>query len=158
METCASRAAMHELVTTNFGAIRYSESDIYHFPSGLPAFEAETRFLLLERPESAPVLFLQSLHTPDLAFITIPAAHIQPGYSVEPELADLDVLDAAGLAKCTLGALAILTISEGSVTANLQAPVLICAETHRGVQVLRPESPYASRHPLPLPGGGAPCS
>lgn len=147
---------MHELVTTNFGAIRYSESDIYHFPSGLPAFEAETRFLLLERPESAPVLFLQSLQTPDLAFITVPATHLQPDYTVEPELADLEALGAAELVKCTLGMLAILTITGGSVTANLQAPVLVCTETHRGVQVLRPESPYASRHPLP--GGGASCS
>ncbi len=148
---------MHELVTTNFGVIRYSESDIYHFPSGLPAFEAETRFLLIERPESAPVLFLQSLQSPELAFITVPAAHIQPGYAVEPTLGDLAILDAGELPKYTLGALAILTIAEGSVTANLQAPVLVCPETRRGLQVLRPESPYASRYPLPVPGGGT-CS
>lgn len=150
-------AAMHELVTTNFGAIRYSESDIYHFPTGLPAFEAETRFLLIERPESAPVLFLQSVSTPDLAFITVPAVDIQPEYRVEPMEADLELLGAAELSRYTLGALAILTISEASVTANLQAPVLVCPETRRGVQVLRPESPWASRHPLPAPGASA-CS
>lgn len=146
---------MHELVTTNFGAIRYSESDIYHFPSGLPAFEAETRFLLLERPESSPVLFLQSLRTPELAFITVPAAEIHPGYAIDPAPAELDLLEAGDHA---IAPLAILTITEGSVSANLQAPVLLCPETHRGLQVLRPDSPYASRHLLPVPGGNKSCS
>ena len=145
---------MHELVTTNFGAIRYSESDIYQFPAGLPAFEAETRFLLLERPETAPVIFLQSLSAPDLTFITIAASRILPGYQVDAGAAELGLLDASGE---PLEALAILTIAEGKVTANLQAPVLVCPATRRGLQVLRPDSPYASRHPLPVPGE-PPCS
>lgn len=148
---------MHELVTTNFGAIRYSETDIYLFPAGLPAFEAETRFLLLERPETAPVLFLQSTQSPELAFITIPAIQIQPDYAVEPTSGDLEALGASGMDRYSLAALAILTIAEGAVTANLQAPVLICPDTHRAIQVLRPESPYASRHPLPLREGRS-CS
>ena len=40
--------------TKDFGVVDYDESAIVHFPAGLPAFESETRFLLIEQAETAP--------------------------------------------------------------------------------------------------------
>src|SRR5262245_52244382 len=57
---------MPETLTKYFGPIEYREADVAQFPTGLPAFEDETQFLVIEPPASAPIVFLQACG--DLAF------------------------------------------------------------------------------------------
>ncbi len=140
---------MAQLATPHFGVLTYAESDVYYFPGGLPAFEALTRFVLVERPATAPIVFLQSIEDPELAFLTVPATRIAAGYRI-PETA------ASGEGGELLP-LAILTVRGSEVTANLRAPVLLDPATRTGFQAVPLDSPYSLRHPLPLPGG-PPCS
>ena len=64
--------------TKYFGPVAYEESNVLRFPAGLPGFEEERRFLSLEQPAHAPLVFLQSLTTPDLCFVALPASSIEP--------------------------------------------------------------------------------
>ena len=67
---------MPTIRTKKFGSIDYDDADIFEFPAGLPGFEAEQRFLCIERPALRPVAFLQSVSNPELCFITLPARSI----------------------------------------------------------------------------------
>lgn len=139
--------------TTQFGTIDYDEASVVHFPAGLPAFESETRFLLIEQTESAPVVFLQSLATPRLLFLALPARFVDPGFRLELVPEEREALGLEPGRELVEGeaivTLAILTVREGeAVTANLLAPVVIAARTRRALQIVLTDSGYAVNQPL----------
>ena len=63
---------MPTVLSRNFGTIEYAVADQFTFPDGLPGFPAEIAFLPIEIPEQLPLLYIQSLRTPDLCFIALP--------------------------------------------------------------------------------------
>jgi flagellar assembly factor FliW len=142
------------LDTAHFGAIEYEETSVLEFPDGIPAFEEETRFVVIERAETAPVVFLQSARRADLAFLTLPVRLVDPTYrsAIGPE--DLDTLGLNGDRQPEEGreviTLAIITIDpQKKTTANLMAPIVINCATRRALQSVQPESGYPVRFALP---------
>lgn len=152
-----------EFLSEHFGLLRYEPEQVILFPEGLPAFEEEREFLLIEPPSMAPVIFLQSLRRPELAFITLPVGRIEPDYrfTIEPEdLAALGLPEGEpSEAAADLLCLAIVTIAaDRPPTANLLAPVVINMKNRRARQVIQSGADYSHQHPLALPGEEAPCS
>jgi flagellar assembly factor FliW len=145
---------MSRCETTQFGFIEYEEAAVVQFPGGLPAFERETRFLLIEQTETAPVVFLQSIVTPPLLFMALPARMVDPGFRLELQPEDQRALGIDGepgrelVEGEDLISLAILTVRQGVVTANLLAPVVIAARTRLAHQVIQTQSAYRVDHPL----------
>lgn len=142
--------------TTQFGVLEYEDAAVVHFPFGLPAFESETRFLLIEQAETAPVVFLQSLRTPKLLFLAMPARYIDAAYRLDLSAGERAALGLAAEGDPEEGrdlvSLAILTVKPGEpLTANLLAPVVIASGTRRALQVLQPDAGYSVEHRL----GGA---
>jgi flagellar assembly factor FliW len=84
---------MPTIETKYFGTVPCDEESFVDFPSGIPAFEDQRRFLRIERPAYHPLLFLQSAATPSLCFIAMAVLAAAPDYrlSVSPE--DLAALD-----------------------------------------------------------------
>ncbi len=151
---------MGQCQTAQLGVVEYDEAAVVHFPAGLPAFENETRFLLIEQDETRPVVFLQSLATPGLLFLTLPAGIVDPGYRLELGADERALLELAGDGPWAEGedlvSLAILTVRPGNVvTANLLAPVVIGARSRRALQVVQAESGY--RLDFPVSGGAVPA-
>jgi len=150
------------LKTKNFGPIEYEAEDVIEFPRGLPAFEEERRFLLVEGPAERPVVFLQSVEREELAFICLPVRAVVPDYRLAASPEDLEEVGWKGEAEAGsesgLLCLAIVTVREGEApTANLMAPVVINPETRRGVQAIQTETPYSHRHPLGVGGEEGGC-
>lgn len=138
--------------TKYFEAVEYEEAAVVDFPAGLPGFENERRFLSLEQPAHLPLVFLQSLATPELCFVTLPATTIDPSYALEIEDADceligLDPLRGAASDRGLL-TLALVTIAESGMTANLLAPIVINTANLRAVQAISPGRSYSHLHPL----------
>lgn len=134
------------LHTPRFGTVEYGEDAVVEFEEGLPAFESDTRFVLIEPPETAPVVFLQSIVHPELCFTTAPAACIDHNFRLKAAESDLEPI--GGLAGDLL-CLAILTLRDDHPpTANLLAPVVIHRRTRRGRQVIQYDSGYLFEHPL----------
>lgn len=134
---------MPAFFTRQFGLVEYTDDAVVSFDEGLPAFEHCRQFVLIERPETAPLIFLQSLDLADLCFLTLPAECIDPGYQLhlppeEMEAHGQDVL-----------CLAILTTpASGEATANLMAPVVIHRHTRKARQVIQDGSAYSFQHRL----------
>jgi flagellar assembly factor FliW len=145
---------MPVIESPHFGAIDYTEDKVLDFPYGIPAFHDQTRFLALERPETAPVIFLQSLSTPELVFMTLPVTLIEPGYRSDVGPEDLEALGLDASRQPIEGAevltLAVITVDDQRVaTANLMAPVVVNLATRRAVQAVQPDCGYSPRRPLP---------
>jgi flagellar assembly factor FliW len=146
---------MPQALTRDFGTIEYHEDTELRFPRGLPGFEDQNRFLLIEPEALAPIVFLQSLSTPVLCFLAVSVWVVDPEYQIGITPDDLTALDLAtqphsgGDVLC----LAILSAQDnGPSTANLLAPVVINPRTRVGVQAVRADAAYSHQHPLPFTG------
>jgi flagellar assembly factor FliW len=111
------------------------------FPNGIPAFESETRFRLTDRE---PLLFLESETNPELSFLLLPVALIDPDYRMAVSTEDWDAIGAADSSR--LMCLAVVTAAEDSPpTANLLAPVVVNLDSGRAVQAVRSDSVYSHK-------------
>ena len=144
---------MPQTQTVQFGLLEYLEEAVLEFPYGVPAFESDTRFLVLHRPETAPIIFLQSLIHAGLCFLTLPVLSIDPNYRLNLHPEYLEALELPPDTRLEIGGeiacLAILTIPPvGPLTANLLAPVVIRTDIRRGVQAIQVDSGYSHQHPI----------
>lgn len=143
---------MLSIETVRFGTVRFHEHEVIEFPAGLPGFEEEHRFLLIETAESVPLKFLQSVTTPQLSFVCAPLPLVSPRYDMALPRHDCELLGLPGESRmhaASLDWLAILCFSRpDEPTANLLGPVVIRRDVGLGVQSIREDARYSARHPL----------
>jgi flagellar assembly factor FliW len=144
------------------GEVVYSDDAALTFPRGLFGFESETRFLALEAPSLRPLVFLQSLATPDLCFLTLPVSVVCPDYKLSLAEEDLSLLGLQAGREPLIGpgrlCLAIVTVQERQpTTANLMAPVVANLENRIAVQALVTQSGYSHRQEFLSPREEAAC-
>ncbi len=126
--------------TTNFGEIAVEPSQVIRFSEGLPGFEEEKEFVLLnnyDTEDPVPFMWLQATKNPDLALVVAIPFFLKPDYEVEiPE----DVVASLGITDPSdVGIYSVVKI-QGKVedmTVNLMSPIVINAKNHRGSQVIQ---------------------
>ena len=140
---------MRKVNTSRFGEIEVDESKIVHFKDGIPAFDDEHEFIILPYEEESPYYFMQSLKSPDLAFLlTIPFLFFND-YSFELDddtVKELDIKDPEKVFYYSM-----VTIPNGSIrymTANLVAPIVLNSENMQAKQVVLEKSNYTTKHRL----------
>ena len=147
--------------TAHWGPVTVDESSTIEFPEGLPGFEECRRFVPLQHPGRAGLVFLQSLERTELCFLALPVRAVRRDYCLALSSEDTALLGFPGGVRPAPGsdllALAILCLAEGQApTANLLAPVVIDVRTRRAVQSIRPDRRYGCREPLEVQEAG--CS
>ena len=140
---------MSKVYTSRFGEIEVDEKKIVHFQNGIPAFEDEHEFIILPYDEESPYYFMQSIKSPDLAFLlTIPFLFF-PDYSFEIDEEtekELDITNQDEIFYYTM-----VTIPNGSIrymTANLLAPIVLNSKNMQAKQVVLEKSNYTTKHRL----------
>ena len=138
--------------TRYHGTIRFEPHQVLHVPGGLFGFPDEKEFLLLELPSMRPLAFVQSIRTPGLCFIALPAQVVEPGYQPNLQPDDVEAFGYPADQPPTMGqdllCLALLTMRDKQeTTANLLAPLMIDIPRHHGMQVLV-EGGYSHEHPI----------
>lgn len=145
---------MKKIKTARFGELEIQEDRIFHFADGLPAFEDEREFVILPFDDDSPYSFLQSVATPELAFLmTVPFVFF-PDYEFVLEDDDMAALAIKGSEDMQIYTL--VTIPGGNIkemTANLMAPVVINKKTREAKQVVLDKSQYTTKHRLFPPKG-----
>lgn len=140
---------MRKIDTLRFGQIEVEEEKIVHFKDGIPAFEEEHEFIIVPYDSESPYYFMQSLATPDLAFlITVPFIFF-PDY--EFELDDVAQHELGIKDQEDMLIYVLITIPGGKIedmTANLMAPVVLNKENMQAKQVVLDRSRYTTKHRL----------
>ena len=140
---------MRKVNTARFGEIEVDENKIVCFRRGIPAFEEEHEFLLVPYDEESPYVFLQSLKTPELAFLmTVPFLFFaEYEFEIDDDsIAELEIEEEKDLLVYSL-----LTIPAGNVrqmTANLLAPIVINQRNLQAKQIILEKSSYQTKHRL----------
>lgn len=134
------------------GTLSYEPKQVLSVPMGLFGFSQETEFLLLQVPSTSPLVFLQSVRSSNLCFISLPAQVVEQEYRLAVNENDLRMLSYSAAAPPVMGkdvlCLVLLNIGERrATTANLLAPVVIDIARHCGMQVIV-DAPYSHQHPI----------
>ncbi|WP_172645521.1 flagellar assembly protein FliW [Domibacillus tundrae] len=137
-----------KIQTKYHGEKEIEQEDIITFSTGIPGFENEKKFVLLEFPDNNVFYALQSVSTSDLSFVVTDPFSFFIDYNVKVDDATIDALAIEKEEDVTL--LNILTVRDPfeETTANLQAPIVINKKTHSGRQVILTGTPYETRHNL----------
>ena len=147
---------MPSVLTRDFGLLDTDTSAELHFPLGLPGFASEKSFVVIEQTASAPLVFLQSTTTSSLCFLAIPVLQIDPDYQIGMSLEDLRAIgciETENACQPVLGSevlcLTILSAhDDGTLTANLLAPIVVNLQTRLSVQAVRLDSRYSHQTAL----------
>jgi flagellar assembly factor FliW len=138
--------------TTHFGTISFAPESVFDFPNGLPGFEGSRKFVPVQNPRTAPILFLQSLEEPSLCFTTLPIWVVDPQYQLCVTEQDLELLGFRADRQPRIGeevlCLVMLSVRKTGTTANLLAPVVVNLRNYRAVQAVSRESAYSHQHLL----------
>ena len=140
---------MKKVNTLRFGEIEVAEEKVVHFEDGIPAFEDEHEFLIIPYDDESPYVFLQSITTPDLAFLMTMPFVFFPDYEFELDGESQNKLGIKTQEDMLIYTL--LTIPGGKLaemTANLMAPVVLNQNTMQARQVVLDKSRYTTKHRL----------
>jgi flagellar assembly factor FliW len=144
---------MSQVLTRDFGLLESDQCLELHFPNGLPGFEFERRFVLVQKDPLAPMLFLQSVRTREVSFVTVPVLAVDSEYQIGMTDEDRCLLGITSSTEPLAGGFLCLVILSATgpnhkITANLLAPVVINLATNVAVQAVRCDFRYSHQHPL----------
>ena len=137
-----------KLETRQFGPLEIEPASILTFPSGLLGFEELKRFVLLERPEIAPLEWLQSVENPQIVFTVIDPTVVFGNYQPELTSEDWAALGIPQGAPVMVRVLVTVPKDPSEMTANLLGPLVFSPEHGKGRQVVLLDSDYPVRQRL----------
>ena len=140
---------MKKINTLRFGELEIEEQDVVRFADGIPAFEDEHEFVVLPYEEGTPYMFLQSMATPELAFLMTDTFVFFSDYSFELDDENMEKLAINSMDDvlvCTL--ISIPRSGVADMTTNLLAPVVINRHTMQARQIVLEKTQYTTKHRL----------
>lgn len=111
--------------TKYLGEVAIEQEKIIRFEAGLPGFEEEVDFVLLDLEENGAFQILQSVKNSNLAFLVTNPHLYYPEYEFNLEQPVIDALKIE--ATQNIAILSVLTLRDPFIesTINLQAPIII---------------------------------
>ena len=140
---------MKKINTLRFGELEIEEQDVVRFADGIPAFEDEHEFVVLPYEEGTPYMFLQSMMTPEPAFLMTDPFVFFPDYSFELDDENMEKLAINSMDDvlvCTL--ISVPRSGVADMTTNLLAPVVINRHTMQARQIVLEKTQYTTKHRL----------
>lgn len=136
--------------STRFGEFEVTADAVLNFPDGLYGFETETRFALLPLDPGidSPLEWMQSLSTPELAFVIADPAPFVPDYAVTPTEEDRRAIGLGDQDAFKLRIIVTVPEDYRRMTGNLLAPLVIHPGLNTGRQMVLSRPEYSTKHPL----------
>lgn len=135
--------------TTRFGEIEVSEDSSFELVSPLLGYENETKFVIIEHKETSNFRWLQSLKSPEIAFVVTAAGFFGIDYTFElPEQIqeELEITSADDI--LALNIVVIPHENPRASTINLLAPLIFNINNKKGAQVILNGTKFLVDHPL----------
>ena len=135
-----------EVQTTRFGPVEIDESRVITFPSGLLGFSSFKRYALLQPNDDGIFYWLQSLESPDLAFVVSDPLLWVTDYKTTIRREQMEELELPGLDAAQV--YVIINKYGQTLTANLQGPLVVNVANRRAMQLVLAEKRWTTRHEI----------
>ncbi len=132
--------------TSRVGKIKIDDSKTLVFPKGLLGFPKHKRFVLLETGEDSYFWWLQSVVTPELAFVITDPSYFVAGYRVPIKADQMEVLGLGSLDDVQV--FVIVNKHDEMLTGNLQGPLVVQVHNRQGEQLVLSDKRFTTRVPL----------
>jgi flagellar assembly factor FliW len=134
-----------QIATTHFGLVEIEIEDILLFPRGIVAFEDCRHWVLISDEENPGLAWLQSVSRSEVALPVVSPRRFAAEYTVHVSRGQLQPLEFTQFDQIYV--LTVVSASDGDLTLNLKAPLIINLDRRLGRQVITTdEQPVA----LPL--------
>ena len=120
--------------TRHFGPVEIEIDDILLFPHGVIAFEDCRHWVLLADAKNPALAWLQSVSREEVALPVVSPRRFAPGYSVHVARGQLLPLEFSQFDQAYV--LSVVSQSDGDLTLNLKAPLIINLDRRLGRQVI----------------------
>ena len=130
------------LDTAKFGRIEMDEKDALRFVGPILGFAELQDFALLEPPATAPIRWLQSTESLEVAFPVIDPFLLAPDYDVAVSPRLLEELQAAALDDLSVLTIVVVAKRAEDIRANLRAPVIYSPAARLAKQIVLEDTDY----------------
>ena len=120
--------------------------DVVRFPNGLPGFEACRSFVLMTSEDLGPLQCRKAMEGPAASFLVIDPRRVLPEYRCDLSAADMHRLGVTAASETLLWLVLVTIEVDGTISANLRAPVVINPDRMVGHQVVPYHCVYPIRH------------
>ena len=136
--------------TARFGSIDVQDEDILLFPEALYGFDQEKEFVLLplDLNIDSPMEWLQSLRTPELAFIVTDPFLFLPQYKMVLNDDEKHQLQIDSTESVVIRVIVTIPKVHTEMTANLVAPLVINQKNRIAKQIVLTSAEYDTKHYL----------
>lgn len=132
--------------TTRFGMVEVDRNRIMTFDAGLLGFSSYRRYVLLQPDDEGVFFWLQSVESPELAFVVTDPSLWTPDYEATIRREQMEELELGSLESAQI--LVIVNKYDQSLTANMQGPIVVNLQNYRGLQLVLAEKRWTTRHEI----------
>lgn len=136
-----------KIATSRFGQIDIEDEKIITVPDGMLGFSG-TRFILLTPEKQTPFRWFQSVDDPALAFVVVDAQQVLPDYAVSLTSEEYARLALDEKTEVVVLLVVTLTGEAGTITANLQGPVVLNPNRMLAKQIVLEGTRFPTKFPL----------
>lgn len=133
------------LKTAHFGVVEYDESKKFIFPDGLPGLPEDTEFALLSHEQSEPIVWLQSMISPEIALPVLNPFLVCPTYSFDITDSDVELLKIDDIQDVFIINVVVIPQDPNAMTINLAAPIIVNTKNNHGRQIFLNDKAYHVR-------------
>lgn len=146
-----------KLTTKNFGEIEIKDSNIINFEEGIPGFSEDKKYAIIlnddlpkdlheTKVENSPLLWLQSIETPELAFVVLDSCSYYEDYDPKIVPEEIEILGEYDPETFEVYNIVIIPENMKDMTVNLKGPIVINRKEQKGKQVIVVNEEYGVRH------------
>ena len=132
--------------TTRFGEVTIDEQRIITFEKGLLGFPSFKKYVLLQPEADSFFYWLQSLDTPELAFVVTDPRAFVSSYRIPFKKEQMEEMGISSLDEAEV--LVIVNKRNTTLTGNLQGPLVINTTRRTGQQLVLSDRRFTTRVPL----------
>jgi len=140
------RSVHMNVQTTRFGMVKLDEKRVINFPAGLLGFSSYKSFALLQPDDDGVFYWLQSLESPELAFVVSDPTLWVQGYEACIRREQMEELALDKLADAQV--FVIVNKYGRTLTANMQGPLVINLANQKAMQLVLAEKRWTTRHEI----------
>jgi flagellar assembly factor FliW len=140
--------------TLSFGELKIDPEDIYEFANGIPGFEENLRFIIVQPDPEMQFCYIQSVEESKLAFLVCNPFLFYEDYDFQLSETNLQELTIEEEADVAVWSVVTVDKSNNKISLNLLAPIVVNIRSKRGKQIILHDSNYQVKHSLSLPRSG----
>jgi flagellar assembly factor FliW len=132
--------------TSRFGQLDVDPDRLITFDGGILGFPDQRQYALVQTGEGSGFYWLQSVDTPDLAFVVCDPRLFVADYQVPVKLDDLECIE---LSDPNFAQVFVIVNKVGELlTGNFQGPLVVNVTNRQARQLVLSDKRYSTRHPL----------